>query len=79
MTAARQARAAVAVIFLLNSVLFGTWAARIPAIRDRLDLSAGELGIALAFLPVGAIAAMPLTGGLAARVAAAAPRASPSR
>ncbi|MEY2534202.1 MAG: hypothetical protein QOF29_2112 [bacterium] len=68
MTDARRARAAVTAIFLLNGVLFGTWAARIPAIRDRLDLSDGELGLALAFLPIGALVAMPMAGAFAARV-----------
>ena len=67
MSDARRARHAVTVIFLLNGLLFGAWAARIPAIRDRLVLSDGELGVALAFLPIGAILAMPLAGGLAAR------------
>ena len=61
-------RAAVTAIFLLNGLLFGAWAARIPAIRDRLDLSDGELGLALAFLPSARILAMPLAGGFAARV-----------
>jgi len=68
MTEVRRARHAVTAIFLLNGLLFGSWAARIPAIRDRLALSDGELGIALAFLPIGAIVAMPLAGALAARV-----------
>ena len=68
MSAARRARAAVAAIFFLNGLLFGSWAARIPAIRDRLELSPGELGLALAFLPIGAIVAMPLAGAMAARV-----------
>jgi MFS family permease len=68
MTDARRARGAVTAIFLLNGLLFGSWAARIPAIRDRLALSDGELGLALAFLPIGAIVAMPLAGALAARV-----------
>ena len=67
MTDARRARGAVTAIFFLNGLLFGAWAARIPAIRDRLALSDGELGLALAFLPVGAIIAMPLAGALAAR------------
>ena len=67
MTDARQARHAVTAIFCLNGLLFGAWAARIPAIRDRLVLSDGELGLALAFLPIGAIVAMPLAGALAAR------------
>jgi MFS family permease len=68
MTDARRARGAVTAIFFLNGLLFGSWAARIPAIRDRLALSDGELGLALAFLPIGAIVAMPLAGALAARV-----------
>jgi MFS family permease len=68
MTDARRARGAVTAIFLLNGLLFGSWAARIPAIRDRLSLSDGELGIALAFIPIGAIVAMPLAGWLGARV-----------
>jgi MFS family permease len=67
MTDARHARHAVTAIFCLNGLLFGAWAARIPAIRDRLVLSDGELGVALAFLPIGAILAMPLAGALAAR------------
>jgi MFS family permease len=68
MTDARRARGAVTAIFFLNGLVFGSWAARIPAVRDRLALSDGELGVALAFLPVGAIVAMPLAGALAARV-----------
>lgn len=68
MTDARRARGAVTAIFLLNGLLFGSWAARIPAIRDRLGLSDGELGVALAFLPIGAILAMPAAGALAARM-----------
>jgi predicted MFS family arabinose efflux permease len=66
--AARAARTAVTAIFLLNGVLFGSWAARIPAVRDRLELSDGELGLALAFIAVGAIAAMPVAGLAAARI-----------
>ena len=31
----KQARAAVTAIFLLNGLIFGAWAARIPAVRDR--------------------------------------------
>jgi MFS family permease len=64
---ARRARGAVAAIFLLNGLVYGSWAARIPAIRDRLGLSDGELGIALACIPIGSIVAMPLAGALAAR------------
>ena len=64
----RQARAAVAAVFFLNGLIFGSWAARIPAVRDRVGLSDGELGIALACGAIGSIIAMPIAGGLAARL-----------
>ncbi len=67
MTAARHARVAVTAIFFLNGAIFGSWAARIPAIRDRLSLSNGELGIALASIACGAVLAMPIAGAFAAR------------
>ena len=64
----KQARAAVTAIFLLNGLIFGAWAARIPAVRDRVGLSDGELGIVLACAAVGSILAMPIAGGRAARI-----------
>jgi MFS family permease len=63
----RSARAAVTVIFFLNGLLFGSWAGRLPAVRDRVDLSDGEQGVALAFIAIGAVLAMPVAGALAAR------------
>ena len=65
---ARPARHAVAAIFLLNGLLFGSWAARIPAVRDRLALSDGELGLALACVAAGSLLSMPLAGAAASRV-----------
>jgi MFS family permease len=64
----RQARAAVTAIFFLNGLIFGSWAARIPAVRDHVGLSDGELGIALACGAIGSIIAMPIAGGRAARL-----------
>ncbi len=64
---ARRARTAVAAIFALNGLLFGCWAARLPAVRDRVGLSDGEQGLALACLALGAVLAMPTAGVLAAR------------
>jgi fucose permease len=66
--AVRRARGAVTAIFFLNGLLFGAWAARIPAVRERLELSEGQLGLALAFLSLGALLAMPLTGALASQI-----------
>jgi MFS family permease len=64
---ARRARGAVFVVFFINGLVFGSWAARIPAVRDRLGLTDGQLGFALACVAIGAIVAMPLAGALAAR------------
>src|SRR6478735_9968385 len=64
----KQARSAVTAIFLLNGLIFGAWAARIPAVRDRVGLSDGELGIVLACAAVGSILALPVAGGRAARI-----------
>jgi MFS family permease len=64
----RQARAAVASIFFLNGIIFGSWAARIPAVRDHVGLSDGGLGLALACGAIGAIVAMPLAGACATRI-----------
>ncbi len=65
--AARRARAAVAAVFALNGLLFGCFAARLPAVRDRVGLTDGEQGLALACLALGAVVAMPLAGALVAR------------
>jgi MFS family permease len=63
----RAARRTIAVTFLLNGVLMGSWAVRIPAVRERLVLSDGELGLALACIAIGSIVTMPLAGALTAR------------
>ena len=63
----RAARGAVTVIFLLNGVLLGSWAARIPAVKDRLDLGEAELGLALGMVALGALVAMPVSGWMSAR------------
>jgi MFS family permease len=64
---ARRARIAVTIIFLAHGLLFGTWVSRIPAIQDDVDLTEGELGIALLGGTVGALIALPLAGWIVAR------------
>lgn len=44
--------------FLLMSILFALWIIRLPDIRDKLLLSESDIGIALFFIPIGAICAM---------------------
>ena len=61
-----RARVALTVAFVANGIFFGTLAARIPAIKDRLDLSDGALGVALLFVAVGVLCAFPVVGRLIA-------------
>ena len=63
----RVARTAVAVVFAAHGMVSGTFATRIPWIREHLALGPGWLGLALVFLTVGASAAMPLSARLAHR------------
>src|SRR4051794_27613941 len=62
----RHARAATALVFFLTGVVGGTWAARIPAVQERLGLSDGGLGVALLGLEGGAVIGLPLGGALVA-------------
>ena len=61
-----RARAALTAAFVANGIFFGTLAARVPAIKDRLGLSDGALGLALLFVAVGSLCAFPLVGRLIA-------------
>jgi len=61
-------RLAVTVVFFLIGAGSGTWAARVPAIKERLHLSAGVLGLTLLGLPVGAVAAMSVVGAVLVKV-----------
>ncbi|MET7932925.1 MFS transporter [Streptomyces sp. NPDC005322] len=58
----RRARVAVATVFAVHGAVTGNFATRIPWIQERLDISAGQLGLALAFPAIGASVAMPLAG-----------------
>jgi MFS family permease len=60
----RRARVAVAVVFFITGTAFATWAARVPAIKEGLGLSAGGLAVALGGLNGGAVLALPVAGGM---------------
>ncbi|HEX3541987.1 MAG TPA: MFS transporter [Acidimicrobiales bacterium] len=62
-------RRAVAVVFLVLGATAGTWAARIPAVKDHLHLSAGTLGLCLLGPAVGSMVAMPAAGAVLATLA----------
>ncbi|MHC5905715.1 MFS transporter [Streptomyces sp. S6] len=58
---------AVSALFFITGAAFATWASRVPAIQDRLELSEGRLAVALVGLSGGAFLGLPLVGGLVAR------------
>jgi MFS family permease len=62
-----RARLSVTALFFAHGALFGSWAARIPAIKDDLGLSEAALGLALLCSTAGSIVCMPLAGALVAR------------
>jgi MFS family permease len=64
---ARRAIWALPLLFILLGTVFASWASRIPAIRDVLHLSAGELGFALLCAGVGGLASFPLAAWMVAR------------
>ncbi|MFH8345342.1 MFS transporter [Streptomyces sp. NPDC018045] len=58
----RRARWSVAAVFLVHGSVTGGFATRVPWIQDHAQISAGRLGLALAFPAIGASLAMPLAG-----------------
>jgi MFS family permease len=64
----RVRRLAVTVVFFLVGAVSGTFAARLPAVKAHLHLSAGILGLALLGPAVGAVIAMAVVGSVLARV-----------
>ncbi|MET8825451.1 MFS transporter [Streptomyces sp. NPDC004610] len=68
--AVRQARFAVAAVFLVHGSVTGSFATRVPWIQDHAGVSAGQLGLALAFPALGASLMMPLAGRISHRFGA---------
>ncbi|GAA1883137.1 MFS transporter [Streptomyces durmitorensis] len=66
----KRARYAVAAVFCVHGAVTGSFATRVPWIQEHADLSAGLLGLALAFPAIGASVAMPLAGWVSHRFGA---------
>lgn len=54
-------------LFALNGLTFSSWLARIPAVRDALELSTGQLGSVLLAGSLGALATATVAGVLVTR------------
>lgn len=66
-----RARNAVATAFVLNGLLFATLFSRVPDLRERLDLTNGQLGLLLLSISVGSLSGLPASGRLVERFSAA--------
>src|SRR4030095_7158528 len=56
-------------MFAVHGAVAGTFATRIPWLADHLRTDPGGLGVALLFVAFGAMAAMPVAGGITHRLA----------
>ncbi len=66
--AARTASWAVFGVFAINGLVFASWMSRLPAIRDALGLTPGQIGLLLLVGSAGSIVALPLTGSVVQRL-----------
>jgi MFS family permease len=66
-----QARWAVAAIFFLHGLVWGSWVPHIPLAKERLDVGTGVFGLALLAMAGGAVVAMPIAGALINRFGSA--------
>lgn len=64
----QAARVAVTVVFFASGAAYGSFVARIPALKEKLGAGEAELGLVLFAGAVGAILVLPLAGWLSARV-----------
>ena len=64
----RRATGAVLAVFFLNGFLFASWASRLPAVRDALDVTPGQIGLVLLVGAAGSVVALPLTGAVIERL-----------
>lgn len=66
----RRTQLAIAALFCFLGFQYASWASRIPALKSRLDLNAGEVGLLLMVTGAGAVASFPLVAYLMRRLGA---------
>ena len=57
-----QRRVALGALFFFMGICFASWAARIPDIQSKFQLSEGQLGMLLLCLPIGSMVGLPIAG-----------------
>jgi fucose permease len=69
----RRAYIALAAIFVVFGALGGNWDSRLPAVRSRLGLDSGELGLVIFAVALASTAVLPLAGWVSARLGSRGP------
>ncbi|WP_369392560.1 MFS transporter [Streptomyces sp. CG1] len=64
----QRAKWSIAALFCFLGFQYGTWVSRLPALKARLDLGAGEVGLLLMACGAGAAASFPLVAFLMRRL-----------
>jgi MFS family permease len=62
MNSLSKRRIALGSMFFFVGLCFSSWAARIPDIQAKFQLSEGQLGTLLLFLPIGSVLGLPIAG-----------------
>ena len=57
-------RLAISIYFFFSGLVFSSWVSRIPHIKDEFGFNEAELGGILFMLPLGSLAALPISGWL---------------
>lgn len=63
-----SAAVATFIIFGANGLVFASWAARIPAVTEILNISSGQMGTLLLCTAVGSLIALPTAGHVIGRI-----------
>ncbi len=67
----KAATAATFLIFGVNGFVFASWAARIPAVTETLQITSGQMGTLLLCLAAGSLIALPTAGFVVGRIGTA--------
>ncbi|MGF9647870.1 MFS transporter [Pseudarthrobacter oxydans] len=67
----QAAAVATFVVFGINGLVFASWAARIPAVTETLQITSGQMGTLLLCTAIGSLLALPTAGWVVGRIGTA--------
>lgn len=70
-TQLRAAAIATFIVFGINGLVFASWAARIPAVTETLNITPGQMGALLLCVAAGSLIALPTAGYVTSRIGTA--------